>query len=52
MDRVAKPFRWVIPACLAVLLLASSAHAETTFSPTDPTTWWAWLMSRISVPGG
>lgn len=50
MDRVAKPFRRVISACFVVLLLSFSAHAETT--PTDPTTWWEWLMSRISVPGG
>ena len=53
MRAVFQKYPRLMPLCLVVLfLVAGTAHAETTPSLTDPTTWWDWLMSRISVPGG
>lgn len=42
--------RWFVPFLLLSLSLATSAYADDV-SLADPTTWWTWLMSRISVPG-
>lgn len=42
--------RWFLPILLLSLSFATSAYADDV-SLTDPTTWFAWLMSRIGVPG-
>jgi hypothetical protein len=52
MRGVALWSRWFIPLLLITLCFATSAYADTDVSLTDPTTWWAWLLSRVSVPGG
>jgi len=52
MHSVSLRSRWVTIVGLGLLCLATAAYGDTTVSLTDPSTWWAWLQSRIGVPGG
>ena len=49
MYRVYPKFRWIVPACLALLFLATSAYADTGVVVGDSSSWWGWLIRVASA---
>jgi hypothetical protein len=45
--------RWMVPVCVVLLLVTTSAFADDQApDPNDWVAWLLWIASRIGVPGG